>query len=156
MRGARLRTVLCDYFAAPSDDAAAGALEAFDVEFVDFKNADPFVLFGKLEALLTGATYGAVTADPRQGDLIAAEDECLVVSVTDALTTALATATPEALAAAAAAWTGADEWFGPALEPSAADLAGLADYLLTGLTATAALATSAQARGERLYCRASV
>lgn len=144
--------VLFDYFAAPSDDVAATALDSTAgpataqprvFEAITFR-VDPVVQLGTLESLLTGVPYDTVAADPRCGYAVAEheEGEVVVVTVTDQLQAALASADHRRLAEVAAPWSRTDEFQG------AADPGELAESL-AGL---ASLARSAQQRGDRLYC----
>jgi hypothetical protein len=132
-----------DYFLAPDDTIAVTALPdggpvATDLPTVEAKNVDPVVDLGKLESLLTGVPYNEVLALPRQGeavsDVSAGEAEQLIVTVTDSLRDALATATPAALDDAGARLAAAE------------DLDGATDFVrrLAGL--------AGRAGGWRLYC----
>ncbi|GGU56503.1 hypothetical protein [Lentzea flava] len=131
-----------DYFAAPSDEAAAKVISSGPVGFrtVETKWLDPVVVMGKLEELLTGRAYGDVVGDPRCGKDLAVEHggELLVLTVTDGLRDGLAGAD---LGDVAVRWAGIEELRGFEVE----DLRGILDEL-------AALAAEAVERGERLYC----
>jgi len=140
--------VLYDYFAAPSDDAAAatiigGPKRRFPT--VETKSLDPAVVMGQLEELLTGRAYDDVAEDPRWGDGVAIEHDgdVLVLTVTDGLRDGLAAA--DDLDEVAVRWAEVEELdgFDPAL---------LADVLHD----LKALAAEAKRNGERLYCWASV
>lgn len=137
--------VIFDYFAAPSDEAAAATISdgpaAGSFRTVDTKWLDPVVVMGTLEELLTGRPYGEVSEDPRCGhDLAQKHDgELLVLTVTDGLRDGLAAAGD--LAEVAVAWSKTEELSG--FNP--ADLAGV-------LRELAALAAEAIERGERIYC----
>ncbi|AXK34060.1 hypothetical protein DVA86_16725 [Streptomyces armeniacus] len=143
--------VMCDYFSAPDDDTAVRVLdepggpdtESFDV--VSLKGLDPVVLMPQLEAILTGCTYDEASERPRSGQLLSSpEAEAFVVSVSDTLQEALASATPASLAEAAGPWSETDE---------------LREYGVTAETATgvldvlSGLAGRARSAGCRLYCR---
>lgn len=155
--------LLCDYFAAPDDDAAAATIdwvggpsqpgkkrrllrresmpEPFAV--VDMKGVEPTVQMGSLEEILTGRPYDEVIADPT-GDVIASRDggERVVVRLTETLQEALAEATEAQLVEAVERWAQTEEFWGqgdPAiLRPEVEQLAGLAR-------------TSVQ-QDTRLYC----
>ena len=149
--------LLCDYFSAASDDAAAAVIDVlggpraasdrgFDV--VELKGIEPFVQLGKLEGLLTGVDYESVTENPRWGHAIAVrhDGELLVVSLTDEVQAALAGASESQLREVAVPWSQGEEFWGQG-EPS-----DLAEVLIE----LAALAGVATARRERLYCWVSV
>lgn len=115
---------------------------AFDT--VSAGGIDPVVMMGTLEELLTGRPYDEVTNDPRSGHIVAIRDEgqLLVVALTDALSRALAAASPQRLADVAVLWAATEE-FGGQADPH--DLAIVLNEL-------SGLAGRAQAKGERLYC----
>lgn len=125
-----------EYFAAKDDEAATTLMaEPFEPPTFRDELPRPHELDG-LEALLTGRSIQEIAADPRFAAVIAEqvdEDagvaECGVVTVTDTLTRALATADSATLAAVAAA--------------------GLGEFSVQGLVAVARQATQ---RGYRLYC----
>ncbi|MGC5344127.1 hypothetical protein [Streptomyces sp. DT171] len=143
--------VMCDYFSAPDDDAAVRVLDepggpdsaGFDV--VPLKGIDPVVVMARLEAILTGCTYDEASGRPRSGQLLSSPDaeSAFVVSVSDTLQEALASATHASLAEAAGPWAGTDElrqpWF-------TVDAATEVLDLLSGL------ARRARAERRRLYC----
>ncbi len=141
--------VLYDYFAAPSDDAAATALEEGPRDqfpTVETKFIDPLVVMGQLEELLTGRPYDEVVADPRWADDVAKEHDdggLLVITVTDGLRDGLAAA--DDLDEVAVRWAGIEELEG-------FDAAVLAEVLHE----LKALAVEAGKNGERLYCWACV
>ena len=115
---------------------------AFDT--VSAGGIDPVVMMGTLEELLTGRPYDEVINDPRSGHIVAIRDEgqLLVVALTDALSQALAAASPQRLADVAVPWAATEEFWGQA-DPH--DLAMVLNEL-------SGLAGRAQAKGERLYC----
>ncbi len=114
---------------------------------MELKGIDPFVVLGTLTSLLTDRPYAEVTADARHGSLVATggDEGPWVVSVTDVLVEALASATPAALDEAAVRWAGTEE-----LEGS--DPTDLAD----ALHRLAALCVRADDAGHRLYCWTSL
>jgi hypothetical protein len=152
---------LYDYFSASSDEVAATAihriggpgapsegitpLPAFDT--LQTKGIDPFVMLGKLEALLTGRDYEEIVKGSRAGRVLADEDggERTVLTLTDELQTALADADDERLVAVAVPWSQIEEFRG-------ANTAGLAAWL----SEFAELARRARKRGERPYCWAAI
>jgi len=95
---------------APHDTERAQVLEPFDTVhgFVD-----PVVQLGTLEELLTGRPYDDVVDDPRSGHVVADRDggERLVVTLTDALTTALREASDDRLAEVAEPWLQTEEFW---------------------------------------------
>lgn len=144
-------SVIYDYFSAASDDQAATVIgvdggptaEGSGFDTAPVGGIDPVVQLGTLEALLTGTPYDDVTEDPRAGhNLVMSEDyDQIVITVTDALATALAAADDARLAVISAPWSQTDE------------LAGSDPTALTGfLRELAALARRAEASGHRLYC----
>ncbi|MGW6446010.1 hypothetical protein [Lentzea sp. NPDC055074] len=140
--------VLYDYFAAPSDELAATAIDGGPVGVfptVETKSLDPAVVMGELEELLTGRPYDDVSEDPRWGHDVAMEldGEVLVLTVTDGLRDGLAAA--DDLAGTAVAWARIEELDG-------FDPVVLADILGN----LRALAVEAKKNGERLYCWASL
>lgn len=148
--------LLCDYFAAPSDEVAAAVIDAVDgpaaadpaLEALELKGVDPVVQMGTLEALLTGVPYDEVSGAPRQGDAVAVRDggEVVVVTLTDSLQAALAAADASRVAQVARDWSRTEEFWG------AVDV----DWLTERLGALSALARNASRRGDRLYCWMSV
>lgn len=85
---------------------------AFDT--VSAGGIDPVVMMGTLEELLTGRPYDEVINDPRSGHIVAIRDEgqLLVVALTDALSQALAAASPQRLADVAVPWAATEEFGG--------------------------------------------
>jgi hypothetical protein len=149
--------VLTDYFSAPSDEAAATAIDRvggpalptagspvlppFDA--VQMKGIDPYINLGTLESILTGLDYDAIVADPNHAGLIAQRDDDgpWVCAVSATLQEALATADSAQLARAAVPWSQTEEFHGAAPESLMWVLEQLAD-----------LARRATANGHRLYC----
>lgn len=154
---------LTDYFAAPSDevaatavdhdlldlppeDAAAGRVQvALSGTLVVQGNLSPVIELGRLEEILTGRPYDKVAADPRWAAKIAPDEpeDVVVVAVTDTLRDALAALAPASRAEVAARWATIEEFQG-------ADPTGLEDFL-------AALSElSVRGAGQHLYCRFSL
>lgn len=141
--------VMCDYFAASDDDTALGALalgpdpDVFDVQ--PLKGVDPVVVLPRIESILTGCTYDEASDRPRSGEPLSSPDGAasFVVSVTDTLQAALASATPATLEKAVGPVSRIEELDGWGFGPDAAREA------LTLLSDLAARATPA---GRRLYC----
>lgn len=139
---------MCDYFSAASDEAAVGVLDApggpdpsvFDV--LSLKGIDPVVVMARLEGLLTDCAYDEARARPRSGQLLSdpAAEAAFVISVSDTLREALASATDEQLGVVAGPF-GAVEEVG--LPPAEA---------LELLRLLSALAGRAAAENRRLYC----
>lgn len=142
--------VLLSYFAAGSDQRAAGVIdlaggpEGAGLPAVSGNGIDPVVQLGKLESLLTGTEYATVAVGPRSGHAVAIRDEGerLVLTVTDELRQALAAASTERLDEVAVPWSQTEE-FGGMAEPEA---------LAAFLRQLAGLASRAGQSGERLYC----
>ena len=157
--------ILCDYFAAPTDDIAASAIDWVGgpaqpgkgpkqglfrrgpspepFRTVDMKGIEPTVQMATLEAALTARpisrildeTIGLVIADRDQGERV-------VVRLTGSLQSALARATDDELASAVDRWSETGEFRGrgdPAiLRPLVGELADMA--------------RNASQQGLRLYC----
>ena len=111
---------------------------------ISVKGIDPVVQLGTLEELLTGRPFDDVLADPLTGRDIALRDggERVVVTINQAVTTALAAASDESLDHVALPWSQAEE-FGNLADPT--DLAAFLKDL-------AGLARRSEASGNRLYC----
>jgi hypothetical protein len=149
--------VLTDYFSAPSDAAAASALDRvggpgqpaagpsplppFDT--FQSKGLDPAVIMGKLEEALTGQDYRVITARTQHGRMVAkgGAHGPWVAKVSSPLQAALSQADSSKLARAAAQWSQAEELRGA----SAEDLTPILEEL-------SGLARRATARDEHLYC----
>ncbi|MFF9346466.1 hypothetical protein [Streptomyces sp. NPDC014734] len=144
--------VMCDYFSAAGDDVAVGVLDQFDgpdpsaFDVVPLKGIDPVVVAARLEAVLTGCTYDEASRRPRSGKLLSSPEaeSAFVVSVSDSLQEALASATPERLAEAAVPWSATEE-----LQASGIDSETAAEVLVL----LSGLAGRARSAGHRVYCR---
>lgn len=124
--------VLTVYFFAPSDEAAATALDRvggpaqptagpsplppFDT--FQSKGLDPYVIMGKLEEALTGQDYWVITADPQYARVVAERgaEGSWVIKVSSPLQAALALADSDKLARAAVEWSQAEELDGASPE----------------------------------------
>ncbi|WP_062992355.1 hypothetical protein [Nocardia anaemiae] len=143
--------VMCDYFSAADDDTAVRVLDRpggpdasmFDV--VSLKGIDPVVTMAQLEAIMTGCTYEEASARPRSGQLLSSpEDEsAFIVSVSDTLQEALASAGHSSLVEAAAEWADTEELQGYGIT---------ADTALEVLVLLSGLASRARSTGLRLFC----
>lgn len=139
--------VLSNYFSAPSDEAAAGALTGelpgpgYDV--LPMKNLFPDYHLVPVEVFLTGRSAEAVQVGPRHAKLVASagDYDVVVLAVSDELMEGLAAASGEQLAAAAASWSQFEDFQGTGTSGLAGFLGELAD-----------LARRATAREEHLYC----
>lgn len=127
--------------AAPTNGTDA---EPTVFDTVSGNSIDPVVQLGTLEELLTGKSFDDVMDDPRSGHAAADRDggERLVLTLTEALSTALASASDEALEQVAVPWSETEEFW------DAADPAVLAGFLKD----LAGLARRSKASGQRLYC----
>ena len=139
---------LIEYFAAADDADAArvltepGGPAATGFDAVAAKGIDPAVVLGNLESIITGRSYGEVTAAPRQCHLITDGDaEAFVVTVTDTLRDSLGAAGAERLRQVAEPWAATEELAGA--EPA---------MLVEVLEQFAALARRALEQGQHLYC----
>ncbi|MFF5923625.1 hypothetical protein ACFY8C_35695 [Streptomyces flavochromogenes] len=142
---------LCDYFSATDDQTAVAVLRTpggpgeagLDVVFL--KNIDPVVAIVQLEAVMTGCSHEEAGERPRSGRLLSEPEDGppFVVSLTDTLIDALATATPDDLLRSAERWSATDE-----LRQTGIGVEAAADVL----EALAGLARRARAAGRRLYC----
>lgn len=128
----------------PSEPAIGTDPDLVVYRTVSVKGIDPVVQLGTLEELLTGQPYDDVVEDPRSGHDVAVRDggERMVVTITDALTSALAGATDDALEQVAVPWSETEEFW------NAADPSDLAAFLKE----LAELAREAAANALRLYC----
>lgn len=145
-------SALYDYFSAPDDHAALAAFDWRDLDEraltpVSVEGIDPYVELGKGQSLLTGMPYDDVVKLPRfVHPLSDPEGEALLVTLTDELRDALATATPERFREIAEPWSRIEE-FPPGVHP---------EDLVAFLTELAALAVPARAEGHHLYCAITV
>jgi hypothetical protein len=149
--------VLTDYFCAPSDAAAASALDRVggpsqpaagpspSPPFDSFqsKGLDPYVIIGKLEEALTGQDYLVITAGSHYGRMVAklGAQGPWVVKVSSPLQAALSLAGRDQLVRAAAEWSQAEELAGASPEEMTGVMEELSD-----------LARRATAKDEHLYC----
>lgn len=139
---------MCDYYSAASDEAAVGVLDVpggpvpsvFDL--LSLKGIDPVVVMARLEGLLTDCAYEEARARPRSGQLLSdpEAEAAFVISVSDTLRDALASATDGQLGLVAGPF-GAVEEVG--LPPAEA---------LELLRLLSGLARRAVAENRRLYC----
>ncbi|WP_329124522.1 hypothetical protein [Streptomyces sp. NBC_01353] len=142
---------LCDYFSAPDDNAAAAVVEmpggpaAAALDVVYLKNIDPVVAIAHLEAIATDCSYEEAGRRPRSGHLLSSPESegPFVLSLSDTLTEALVTATPDDLAAFAEPWSMTAELRQIQVDAKTAAVA---------LEALAGLAHRARADGLQLYC----
>lgn len=142
---------LCDYFSAADDQAAVAVLQTLggpgraNLDAVLLKNIDPVVAIAQLEAIMTGCSYEEASERPGSGQLLSDPEDngAFVVSLTDTLTAALASASQEDLIRSAGPWSSTDELrqIGISVEAAAEVLEALAG-----------LAQRAQASDQRLYC----
>ena len=143
-----LVVVYVDYFAAPSDEAAAAAVDrsgdpasAFDTVHTE---VGPEMLVA-LEELLTGVSYQDNTPDVLDGRILVShdEDDLLLVTVAAGAQVALAEADDRRLAELAARWSRVEELTGQHND---------SDVLQRILEDLRGLARRAGERGDRLYC----
>src|SRR4051794_3457437 len=114
--------ILCDYFSAPSDEAAVAMLKvpggpsaapAPGPPVLELKNIEPVVTLQTLEELLTGRSTEDVTGNPRQGNMLQFDpDGAAVVSVTAELQQALAAGDADTLRSVAQRWAETEELAG--------------------------------------------
>jgi hypothetical protein len=141
--------ILCDYFAAKSDDAAAAVLDleagptsAPGHPSVQLPGVEPTLTMQTLEELLTGRSEDEVMENPRQGEIVAdGPSGAMIVAITEELRTALANADDETLRRVAVDWSATEEMDG-------SDPSDVTDALLD----LADLARRATDRNEQLYC----
>lgn len=151
MSGHDLPMVMCDYFSAADDEVAVGVLDrpggpdpaVFDV--LPLKGIDPVVVMVRIEAILTGCDYDEASARPRSGQLLSDPegDGAFIVSVSDTLRDALASAFDDQLRAAARPFAEVEELRAYRFLPEEAF------ELLRPLSE---LARRAVAESKRLYC----
>jgi hypothetical protein len=108
------------------------------------KGIDPAVQMGTLEELLTRVDYDEIIGRERSGKDVAVRDggERLVLTLTDELQAALASASDEWLRMTAVPWSQTEEFWGEG------DPAVLGEFLCQ----LASLARTAADSGQRLYC----
>ncbi|MGY1802718.1 hypothetical protein ACI78T_05480 [Blastococcus sp. SYSU D00922] len=142
--------LLCDYFVAGSDEEAARTITSVGgpsaapsgLPVVDLKGLDPVVPMATLESLLVGGDVDALVAANAGASVGEAQDEVWVHRLSDALTDALAGASPDRLRQVAEPWVRTEElagWWDPG------DLA-------EALEEIADLAKRARSGGGALYC----
>jgi hypothetical protein len=119
-------------------------LSEHGLSVLSVKGIEPVVQMATLEGILTGERVKAIIRRPRNGHVLASQNDgmVLVVSLTDELQTALADAAPERLAGVAVEWSQTGEFRGRG------DTAVLTNFLQE----LAELARGALDRRERLYC----
>lgn len=147
--------LLCDYFAAPSDEEAATTIDweggpskpepesAAGYQTLDLSGIDPVVQMATLEEILTGRTFDEIMDDP-SADVVVDRDEGerLVVRLSESLQSSLASSNEESLRSAAADWAETEEFWGE----------GDPNHLAGVLASLAKLASDATASNKRLYC----
>ena len=140
--------VYVDYFAAPSDDAAAEAMSRlYDADpSLDTVHTDigPEMLVA-LEELLTGVSYQDNTPDVKDGRILVTlgEDEFVLVSVAVEARDALAGADDRRLVELAVRWSQVEEMTGDHDD---------SNMLVGVLEDLRGLARRASEKGDRLYC----
>jgi hypothetical protein len=142
---------LCDYFSAADDQAAVAVLQTpggpgqADLDVVFFKDIDPVVAIARLEAIMTDCSYEDARERPRSGQLLSTPEEgaAFVVSLTDTLTAALASASRDDLVRFAEPWSKTDEL---------RQIGISVEFTAGVLEALAGLAQRARTSGQRLYC----
>lgn len=136
--------ILTDYFIAPDDAAAAGALAqgpASAFQTVEGNGLEPTVHLGTLEEILTGRSFEEILDDTDDADPIAQEDDYsrFVQPVSTSLLAALTAASREELATAATAWSLTEELVGADPEPLLAFLTDLTELAKTATDTNAAI-----------------
>ncbi|MGW7053810.1 hypothetical protein [Streptomyces sp. NPDC054887] len=142
---------LCDYFSAADDEAAVAVLRypggpgSVEYDVVCLKGIDPVVSIARLEAVMTGCSYEEVGRRSKSGGVVSLPEEGppFVVSVSDALTDALVTATRDDIVRCAELWSRTDE-----LRQLHVDV----EFAAGVLRNLAGLAQRARVSGSRLYC----
>ncbi|MFF9626264.1 hypothetical protein [Streptomyces griseosporeus] len=142
------------YFSAPDDDTALtahgldGGPDEAGLPTVQVKGVEPYVQLGMAESLLTDVPYDDIVERPRFNDLLSSPDadSRWLLTLTDELRDALATAPPERLRQTAVPWARIEEFGGDAAPEALADF----------LTSLAALADGARKTGGHLYCLVSL
>jgi hypothetical protein len=151
-------SLLCDYFAAPSDHAAALTIDwdggpsrpndgKHGYEVIALGSIEPVVLMGQLEALLTNRSVMEILGDPGHDPVADRHSgERLVMPIGERLAEALASLQEARIPEVAAEWAHAKEFWGRV---------GPTD-LIDPLAELVALARKAQAQSQRVYCWMSV
>ena len=142
--------VLFAYFVAPDDAAAGAVVEQGPAGVFDTVSTqiDCVVALAYVEELLDGRPFAEQLDDPRTGGLVEqrADGELVVLTISDGMRTALASAPDADLPRVARDWADAEE-FGGAADP--AELAAV-------LRDLSALARTAREAGHGLYCWVNV
>jgi hypothetical protein len=140
-------SIIVEFFVAPDDTSAAGALQrgpgrAF--ESLSFGNFDVEEAVVEWECLLVGGSFDELV-DAGEPRFVAEQDDggCVVFAVSARLSAALAGAERSGLREVAVAWAEQRAEDGEVVD------AEIAHAIVTGL---AALAGSARRRGQGLYC----
>ena len=143
--------IFTDYFVAPSDEVAAAVLasgpaEVSGLPVLQMKGMEPIVIMGSLEAILTRRDFDEVYENPRQGLMLAYEEDggTSVTALTDELRDALAACDESRLREAGVELAGTEE----VAATDAEDVESVVD----GVLELAALARTARERGEGMYC----
>lgn len=157
-------SLICDYFKAQSDDAAAttavwrggpsnptapkGGLfrkkateTAEPFETVSFPGVEPVVMLATLEEQLTGASADEVLEVNAEAQ-VAANGGVLVFRLRRELVEALAGSTEDRLREVAGPWSQTEEFFGQGDEEALAE----------GLSRLSKLARAAKQSGDNVYC----
>jgi hypothetical protein len=150
--------LLCDYFAARSDEDAALTIDwdggpsrpadgQSGYEVIALGGIEPVVLMGQLEGLLTDRTVMEVLADPRRHPVANRNGgERLVIPIGERLEEALASVDGARIPEVAAGWSKAEEFWGQV---------GPTD-LIDPVSQLVALAQNARSQGQHVYCWMSV
>lgn len=152
--------ILTDYFVAADDAHAASAVHgpaglavgaptssAWPFVGERLAGVEPFVMLGALASVLIRRPYGEVTRHPRHGTVVASagDEGPWVVTVSDELVEALASARRSALDRVAAEWA-----------QTAVILDQEPAVLVDGLSRLAGLCARADESGQAVYCWTSL
>lgn len=152
--------LLCDYFAAASDEEAAETIDwvggpsqppeggSHPHRVISLTGIDPTVMMGSLEELLTGRSLiDEIIKDPTRKPVAVREGgERLVIPLGPRMDEALASASDERLKELAIPWSQTEEFWGQ----------GDPEILTPLLLELAGMAREAAGEGKHLYCWLSV
>jgi hypothetical protein len=147
--------LLCDYFAAPSDEAAAVTIDwpggpaqpppgsgAFQA-VVQLAGIEPVVILGRLEGQLTGRAFTDILQDSGHGPVAIRDGgERLVIPIGSRLEIALSELEPERLIHVASTWATIEE-FGGNADPA---------FLVDVLSRLRSLSDQALETAQHVYC----
>lgn len=152
--------IVCDYFMAQDEHAAADALRrdatsgseadrAARMPTMTVPGMEPSIALARLEELMTGRSREEISADPTGSVLVVSEDaSSSVVAITETLQQALVDARDVGLRRVAVPWSEPSDTWGC----QGADAAAASELLVSFAT----FVRRGRASGLRLFCRVTV